>query len=111
MQQLLGSERRIGKAPKASSAASQRVSETCPAALFAQGARELIRVFAAAARTAVGHKLGTELPLAWRLDSGIPPKLPVRAGYPFLSPGVATPRRAPRLLRAALAPSEAQLSR
>ena len=40
-----------------------------------------------------GHKLGTERTLAWRPASDIPPKLPVvRAGYAFLSPGVATRR-------------------
>ena len=60
------------------------------------GARKLNRVFAAARAAAVCHKLGTELPLAWRLDADIPPKLPVCAGDAFLSPGVATPRaRAP----------------
>ena len=60
------------------------------------GARKLNRVFAAAPRTAVCHKLGTELPLAWRPASDIPPKLPLCAGYASLSPGVATPRaRAP----------------
>ena len=53
-----------------------------------------IRVFDRSPRR--GHKLGTELPLAWRPAPDIPPKLPVSAGYPFLSPGVATQPRAPR---------------
>ena len=107
--QLLCLERRIGKAPKASSAASQRVSETCPAAHFALGARELIRVFAAAAargRPQARNRAASGA--APRL--GYPPKLPVRAGYAFLSPGLATQPRAPRLLRAAQAPEGKSLS-
>ena len=70
-----------------------------------------IRVFDRVRRGAATSS-GTEP--HWRLDSDIPPELPVRASYASSprGPGAATrrERRAPRLLRAAQAPEGKSLS-